>query len=65
MGTSLDKKISALPPEKHKEFRERLMDVLHDRGWFRIHNMYYVDPDVKKVKETLFREEYESHIISS
>jgi hypothetical protein len=59
MDISIEEKISLLPPEKQNEFRERLIDVLHDRTWFMMHSMYYVDPDVQKVKETLFREEYE------
>lgn len=58
MSTSIDKKISSLPPEKQKEYEEELRDVLYDRWWFEIHGMDYVDPDVQKVKEILFREQY-------
>lgn len=59
MSTSIDKKISSLPPEKQKEFIESLMDIVYDRHWLEAHNINYIEPDIKKVKETLFREEYE------
>jgi len=59
MGISIDKKISLLPPEKQKEYTEKLMDVFYDEWWFRVHGMDCVDPDVQKVKEILFREEYQ------
>ena len=64
MGKSIDKKISLLPPEKQKKFEEELMDILYDTWWFRDHGMDYVDPDIQKVKEILFREEYKQHMTS-
>lgn len=64
METSIEERISLLSPKKQKEFGERLMDVLHDRMWFRMRDMYYIDPNVKKVKEILFEEEYKHLILS-
>jgi len=59
MSTSIDKKISLLPPEKQTEFTERLMDIVCDDGWLTNYGIDHIDPDPRKVKETLFREEYE------
>ena len=59
---NIDEKIKYLLLEKQEEFRKILIDVLHDRKWFANHGIDYVDPDVPKVKEILFREEYEKYL---
>ena len=59
---SIDKKISSLPSEKQKEFTERLMDIVYDEWWLTNHKMDYIDPDVLKIKEILFKEEYGSYL---
>lgn len=55
---SIDKKISSLPLKKQKEYTEKLMGILYDEWWLTEHKIDHVDPDVEKVGEILFREEY-------
>jgi len=59
MNMSIEQKISSLPPEKQKEYREELMDVLYDESWLENYGIDYIDPDIQKVKEILFKERYE------
>jgi len=59
MNMSIEQKISLLPPEKQKEYREELMDVLYDESWLENYGIDYIDPDIQKVKEILFKERYE------
>ena len=62
MDPETDKKISSLPLEQRADFWIRLGDVLHDRYWFEIHQMDYADPNVCRIKEILFREEYSKYL---
>lgn len=59
----IDQKMERLSPELQESLQERVTNVLHDRYWFACHQIDYSDPDVPKVRETVFREEYQLRLI--
>ena len=58
----IEEKIQQLPPEKQKEFRVELKAVCNDKGWLYTYGLSYTNLDVPKIKEVLFREEYEKYL---
>jgi len=65
MGTSIEQKIALLPSKIQEKFREDLIDVCEDRFWIKDHRLIYSAPDIRKIKEVLFEEEYKSYVISN
>ena len=57
-----DEMISRLPEDKILWFEQRLLRVLNHKDWFVKHRMDYSNPDTRKIKEIIFREEYEKYL---
>lgn len=55
---SIDEKIQGLNDEDKKRFHDKLMDVLHDRYWCKMHRIDYVNinPYIPTVKEIVYKE---------
>lgn len=56
----INREISNLSKEEQKKFNNLLTDVLYSRSWCSLNNIEYNNPDIKKAKEALYREKYNS-----
>ncbi len=56
---NIEEKIERMSEKKQEKFRTLLIDVLYDRYWCRVHSVDYVNPDVQKAKEELYRQFFE------
>jgi len=54
--TSIDEQIDKMPEAERERFEKLLIDVLYSRHWCRQHGIDYVNPDIDKAREELYKE---------